>query len=265
MSWLYTECDGRGFYQCDALNNSRVTQAFSTRNAGNMALHTGDDPEIVVQNRHAFLKCIGLKLENLAAGVQTHGVNVQIVDQTMVGRDNGGFICSHAFPDTDALMTCIPGVILAVFTADCLPIFIYDPTTPVIAVIHAGWRGTLAGIAQLALRKMNEAFGTKASDCLAALGPGIRPECFRVDPELATRFAQTGDDVIKFDKSGYTVDLYRYNRNKLMEGGIPESRIDDGNLCTVCHPETFFSYRASRGTNGRMMGVITLNTVVSID
>ncbi len=257
MGWVKHEKPGAGdFYQCLEFNNQQIVQAVSTRNFGNQALHTGDDKQAVILRRHQFLNSFGLELKQLVAAVQTHGTVVRIVEQQDAGSGANDF--ATALPDTDALITCIPGLVLAIFTADCLPIFIYDSKTPAIGIVHAGWRGTIAGIVNLTLEKMMIAFGTKPADCMVALGPSIGGECFQVAPDLAECFAKLNPLVVKQSAEKYYVDLARYNQNLLQQAGVDTNKIILPSSCTSCQVTEFFSYRAEGGTAGRMMGIISL-------
>ena len=256
MGWVETIYSGITFYQCRELNDRQVVQAFSHRNFGNMALHIGDDPEAVVVRRELWLKALGLDLEGLVCGVQVHGIRVAVVNETTAG--SGAHSLSGAIPETDALITDRPGVVLATFTADCVPIFVYDPVKSAIGVIHAGWRGTIGRIAVTTVTRMAETFGTIPGDCLAAIGPSIGAGCFRVDEHLAGRFDKVHPQTVTKDESGFGIDLPAFNRIELTEIGVCPDHIYEARLCTKCQADQFFSYRADQGKTGRMMGVIAL-------
>lgn len=256
MGWIETERSGISFYQCRELNDEQVIQAFSTRNSGNLALHTGDDSDKVIERRKLWLKALELNLDNLVSGVQVHGTGVALVDETAAG--SGAFSLNGAIRETDALITNRGGIILAVFTADCIPIFIYDPATPAIAVVHAGWRGAINGITMLAIRRMKDEFGTILDNCHVAIGPSICSACFKVDRQLAERFSAIHAQIVTEDESGSKVDLKAFIRLELTGIGVNPDRIHDAGLCTGCQSERFFSYRAEHGVLGRMMGIIAL-------
>lgn len=256
MGWVETDHSGIGFYQCSELNNQQVVQAFSTRNSGNMALHIGDDPAKVIARRERWLKVLGLSLERLVAGVQVHGTRVAVISLSTAGA--GAFSLDGAIPETDALITNTPGIVLATFTADCIPIFIYDPVTPAVAVVHAGWRGTINRIATITVQRMTAEYGTVPGDCLVAIGPSICGACFRVDRQLAEGFGSIYPQVVTQDETGARVDLQAFNRMDLVALGVSPDHIYQTKLCTNCQPERFFSYRAEQGKTGRMMGIIAL-------
>lgn len=256
MGWVETNHSGIIFDQCQELNGHRVVQGFSVRISGNMALHIGDDPNQVVARRESWLKALSLRLEQLVAGIQVHGTRVALIEKTAVG--SGAFNIDGAIPETDALVTREPGIILATFTADCIPIFIYDPVTPAIGVVHAGWRGTIQGIAAITVKRMVDEFGTNPGDCLVAIGPSICGDCYRVDRQLAERFGEIHTQVVTEDELGYRIDLQTFNRLDLMGIGVCASHIYEAHRCTNCQPERYFSYRADHGKTGRMMGIIAL-------
>ncbi len=256
MGWVETNHAGISLYQCQELNDDQVVQGFSTRDSGNMALHIEDDPNKVLDGRKLWLQALGLGLEQLVAGVQVHGTKVALIEETTAGA--GAFSLIGAIPETDALITKKPGVILAVFTADCTSIFIYDPVTPAIGLVHAGWRGTINGIASIAVKQMADEFGTIPGDCLVAMGPSICGACFGVDRQLAERFAKVHSQVVIEDEFGSKIDLQTFNKLDLIGIGVSPDHIYETQLCTNCQPDRFFSYRAEHGKTGRMMGIIAL-------
>jgi len=257
MGWIETNHSGMTFYQCRELNDGKVIQGFSTRNSGNLALHTGDDPNKVVARRKLWLKAMGLNPDRLVCGVQVHGTKVALVKETAAGA--GAYSLNGAIPETDALITNKAGIILATFTADCIPIFVYDPVTPAIAIIHAGWRGTINRIAPLAVKRMTDEFGTIPGDCLAAIGPSICGACFRVDRQLAERFGRVHAQTVTENESESKVDLQAFLELDLTEIGVRSEQIFQARLCTSCQSDRFFSYRADHGITGRMMGIIALD------
>lgn len=256
MSWCRETKNGQVMYHCQELNDRGVIQAFSTKMDGNMALHTGDDPENVIQRRQAFLGALDLQLNDLTAGIQTHSVNVRIITRQSAGA--GAWNLTTAIADTDAFITRESGVILSIFTADCLPIFIYDPVTPAIGLVHAGWRGTLQGIVAKTLEEMAVMFHINPAQCRVAIGPAIGTECFTVAKDVAQQFAAVFPESVHLDNLNYRVDLSEFNRKLLRCLGVPGEQIIGSGLCTSCLQDDFYSYRAENQTIGRMMGIISL-------
>jgi len=143
----------------------------------------------------------------------------------------------------DALLEDTPGSVVAVQTADCLPILLVDERHRAVAAVHAGWRGTVAGIAQRAVEAMGAQFGSLAEDLDAAIGPGIGACCYEVGPEVAAQFGLQGRA---------HVDLAAANRRQLMDAGVTPERIYASNLCTMCRGEEFHSFRRDQEAAGRL-------------
>lgn len=143
----------------------------------------------------------------------------------------------------DALVEDTPGSVVAVKTADCIPVLLVDERNRAVAAVHAGWRGTAAGIAVRALDAMRVRFGTNPADVRAAIGPGIGKCCYEVGPEVAVQFGEQGRG---------RIDLAEANRKQLNGAGVARDRIYLANLCTFCHPAEFHSYRRDRESAGRL-------------
>jgi polyphenol oxidase len=143
----------------------------------------------------------------------------------------------------DALLENASGSVVAVRTADCLPILLVDGRHRAVAAVHAGWRGTVAGIALNAVEAMHARFGTLPEDLYAAIGPGIGPCCYEVGPEVSAQFGLPGR---------VHVDLAEANRRRLMDTGVTPGRIYASNLCTRCLAEDFYSFRRDKEAAGRL-------------
>ena len=154
--------------------------------------------------------------------------------------------CSGCIGEGDALITAQPGLLLTIRTADCIPVLIADPVRRVVAAIHAGWRGSAAGIAGKTVKKMVESFSSDPADLIAAIGPGIGLCCFEVGPEVASQFGASGGHV----------DLAEANRRDLAAAGV--LRIAVGAPCTHCQPGLFHSYRRDKA-QGRMVSGIGIS------
>ena len=143
----------------------------------------------------------------------------------------------------DALIENTPGAVVAVRTADCVPILLVDERRRAVAAVHAGWRGTVAGIAARAVDAMRERFGTEPADLHAAIGPAIGKCCYEVGPEVAAQFGAHGRAHI---------DLAAANRDRLLKAGVTAERVYASNLCTICGPVDFHSFRRDKEAAGRM-------------
>lgn len=233
-----------------------VTAGVSLRHGGasrspyaslNLAEHVGDDPNAVAANKAILFQRAGLT--HLRYCRQVHGTDViHVVDQTLP-------IATRP-PEADALVTAQRDVALAIFTADCVPIFIVDVTTPAIGIAHAGWRGTLARIAVNTLARMETLFGTVAANCQIHLGPSIQKCCYTVSAELLTEFTNHFGSTVA---SGTNLNLQSSNVNQLVEIGLPTAAISVSPFCTACRTDLFYSHRAEDGQTGRMLSFIKLN------
>ena len=145
--------------------------------------------------------------------------------------------------DGDALLENTPGSVVAVKTADCIPILLVDSRLRAVAAVHAGWRGTVARIVEHAVDAMRARFGTAPADLEAAIGPGIGKCCYEVGPEVAAQFGEQGRAHI---------DLAEHNRLQLMAAGIAPERIHVAHLCTMCLGEEFHSFRRDKERAGRL-------------
>lgn len=158
-------------------------------------------------------------------------------------------------PETDGVVTDVPGVLLTTVHADCLPVFFYDPEHEAIGVVHAGWRGTNLGIAPKCVRVMEEEYGTKPEDVQVFIGPGICKECFEVGPEVRDTFAENWPFIDEYavpKGEKYYIDLKGVNKRELTDMGVLPENIEVTEHCTYHEPELFVSYRREGGTKMRL-------------
>jgi polyphenol oxidase len=172
----------------------------------------------------------------------------QIHSNIAVYADRAGCLA-----EGDALLSDAPGLFAGVKTADCLPILLVDERHRAVAAVHAGWRGTVTGVALSALKAMAARWDTQPGDLHAALGPGIGPCCFEVGPEVAIQFGEP------FQRT--RIDLGQANRRQLVDFGLAPERIYTLSLCTSCHGDQFHSFRRDREKAGRMISVIGVKTL----
>lgn len=263
-----------GNLQLSALRESGpIIHAFSTREGGlskhpyatlNLGLRVGDDPEAVKENRRRFFSALGIEGSQVVRVKQVHGASVLVVDEVLVNKDGFPRLLLDEGYEYDAMVTNQRELALVISTADCPPIFILDPVRKAISAIHAGWRSTVKRITQRALEKMAESYGTKAGDCMAAIGPGIGPCCYEVDSlvikPLSKAFPYWQELVKEKENARWNLDLAKANLRLLLEAGVKESNIFSTGLCTSCRADLFFSHRREKGRTGRMMNVILLRT-----
>lgn len=157
----------------------------------------------------------------------------------------------------DALVTDQPGLAIGVRTADCVPILLLDAERRAIAAVHAGWRGSAAGIVRCAIERMGQEFQTSPADIYAAIGPCIRACCYEVGLDVAQQFAAIFPEQKLDATTAQKLDLSEANRRQMQAAGVKPERIFDSCLCTTCEPAQFFSYRRERENPGRMLAVIS--------
>ncbi|MDX1935352.1 MAG: peptidoglycan editing factor PgeF [Capsulimonadales bacterium] len=243
----------------------RLRQGFTTRHGGvsdppfhslNLAFHVGDNPEAVRENRRRAANELGFLLRRMVCAEQIHGHRVAVVTEADAGR--GALDLESAVPGTDALVTDVPGILLALFFADCLPVFLTNADATVIAIAHAGWRGIVADVVENTVDAMNRFPDSSPDRLRAAIGPCIGVESFEVGEEVAVRFPP--EVVVRSPRTGKPhVDLAAAVRRRLEAIGIPPEFIDpgpDGTEDTFSRPDRYFSHRRDQGKTGRMAGMI---------
>ncbi len=265
-----------------------LAHGFSTRPGGasvleekpalNLGFTEWDERERVSANRETFGAAIGAREMPLVTLRQFHSDAIHLAVAP----------CDEA-PRADALITAVPGLLLGVQTADCVPILLADTRRRVVAAIHAGWRGTLGRIAEKTLGRMRMEFGTRPRDVVAALGPAIGRCCYEVGPEVAQAFASQFPPAADWFDGPFAqlahgeeplwlpwltmmppghvpppprvqLDLRAANRWQLIDAGVPESKIDVSDLCTACRTDLLFSYRREGAKAGRLMAVIGIRS-----
>ncbi|WP_054957542.1 peptidoglycan editing factor PgeF [Paenibacillus dakarensis] len=247
-----------------------ITAGFSGRGGGvgaapydslNLALHVGDNPEDVIANRKLVAESLGFSLEDWTCAEQVHGSDIAVIGPTERGR--GNIDRQSAIQDTDGLLTNTPGVLLTSYYADCVPLYFWDPVNQAVGLAHAGWKGTVAGIASRMAEKMAEEFGSRAKDIRAAIGPSIGQCCYEVDEKVMLKVRDLGlpapgnesdTDLFYTDKKNgkFMLNLKEINRHIMIKAGILTDHIECTSWCTSCRNELFFSYRKDGGTTGRM-------------
>lgn len=219
---------------------------------------------------HAFETRHGSLFSVLAAPQlrlrQVHGREVHII-RADTELDDYLAAAVEERPAGDALVTARLGLTVAVATADCVPVLMYDPGAGAVAAAHAGWRGIAAGVIGATLAAMVEEFGTRPADCRAAVGPCVGATAYRVGPEVGEAFASQGlpSDLFRAgardtggDATTWLCDLGRAVTWQLRDGGVPPGSIWLASRCTFTEQETFHSYRRDGEAAGRMTSGVTL-------
>lgn len=260
-----------------SMRTGGVSTVYRALESGQCELNLGftaeDAEENVRRNRERLVEAVaglsadepsadpaGKEISKLVTLRQTHSATAHCVDRESYRRVSGA--------EGDGLLTGEPGLVLAIQTADCVPVLVVDPARRAVAAFHAGWRGSVGRIVEKGISGMEQAFGSRPEELSAAIGPCIRSCCYGVGEELRTAFRarfRYADSLFTAGEEAGTagslkLDLVEANRRQLYDAGLyPESVHVIGlrtEGCTGCHPESFFSYRASGGKTGRMMSVI---------
>ena len=229
----------------------------------NLATHIGDSLQDVLDNRSIVAGHLGVSPDRITCGNQVHGLNAVRITEDLIGA--GAMSSDTAIPDCDAVYTDIPNVPLFLFTADCVPVGIYDPVHHVVATVHAGWRGAIGHLPVITIEAMQRDFGTRFEDCYVYLGPSIGPKSFEVNQELADTFTDewkkitdaNSDELVRYivrdgaSKATPHVDLWRFIEEDLLQRGVPKDQICIGGTDSMTD-ENCFSYRREHGKTGRM-------------
>ena len=241
-----------------------IVQAFSTRLGGvsqgiyssmNLSFTRGDDDTAVHENYRRFAAAVGFEAEDIVTSDQTHTANVRVITEEDRGN---GITKPRQYTDVDGMITNVPGLVLATFYADCVPLYFVDPVHHAIGLSHSGWRGTVAKIGAVTVERMREEYGSDPGDIYSAIGPSICQDCYEVSEdviqEFRTAFGRKDWDVLFYRKENgkYQLNLWEANRIIMQEAGIREEHISMPGICTCCNPEFLFSHRASHGKRGNL-------------
>lgn len=245
----------------DSLREKGLQWFFTTRQGGvsegvysslNLGLHSGDCRERIRENQEILLKA--LKIGEPVASEQVHQDGIRVVTAAMRGQTIRG---------VDGLITKEENLPLITFHADCLPLVIYGREKQVVALCHAGWKGTLMSISVKTLTMMESLFGVEKAELMLIFGPSIHPCCYEVGEEMYQQFRKEFGAISKrfFQrrKESLYLDLVGANRLLFLEEGITEGQIYTSNFCTSCHPHLFFSYRRDGHLTGRMASLLYLS------
>lgn len=239
-----------------------VAHGFSTRRGGvsrgvwselNLGALRGDEPERVAENWRRFCAAVGTDPRRVVKVKQIHGDRICAVTEQGLAQGQ----------EADGLVTDVPGVALAVLTADCIPVLLCDPQRRCVAAVHSGWRGTALAIAERAVERMVRDYGCRPDRIVAAVGPGICPTCFETDEDVpramtAALGARAEGRIRPLGKGRYQVDLKGIVTDTLIAAGLDRGNIDVSPDCTACMGETYWSHRRLGDRRGSMAAVIAL-------
>lgn len=262
--FYWREKDGVKVLVCRALEEKGFVNGFSTRiggvspipeNALNLSGHDIDTPENVAENRRRFLQIFGKNFQ-IATAWQIHGDKIRIINNADDMRETN--------EQFDALASNLPNLLVAVKTADCVPVLIGDAKTKACAAIHAGWRGTVQSIVPKAINLMKENFGTKAEDLIVAVGAAALNCCYEIGQDVIDSFKENfpnnHEHLFSTTRENHAlVNLHQANREQLLNAGVKPENIFIAPLCTMERTDLFFSYRVEKklyGKTGRLLSVI---------
>ena len=214
-----------------------IVHCFSTRLGGvsqgifssmNLSFTRGDEENAVKDNYRRLSAAVGFSLEDIVTSDQTHTTNVQLVGAEDRGK---GVTRPRTYKDVDGMITNVPGLVLATFYADCVPLFFIDPVHRAVGLSHSGWRGTVGKIGKVTVEKMTEEFQTDPSELYAAIGPSICQDCYEVSGDVIEKFKEAFDekdwDNLFYRKNNgkYQLDLWKANESVFRESGICKEHI----------------------------------------
>ncbi|MBW2699192.1 MAG: peptidoglycan editing factor PgeF [Deltaproteobacteria bacterium] len=245
-----------------------VVHGFTTRIGGvsqgafssfNLSEKVGDDHQAVESNRLRLASLLKRPWSEVVGINQVHGDELLVVDGSPEHLPPSRTLAPEEDRRFDGSITNRQDILLAVRTADCLPLLLYAPDKGVVAAVHAGWRGSLSGIAAKAVAAMKREYGCSPGHMLACLGPCIGPQNFEVGEDVFAAFADRfGGEVALEDSRGLYVDLIRANQQHLVDAGLLAEHVESLNLCTHHLAAQFFSHRRDKGKTGRQMAFIGL-------
>lgn len=247
-----------------------VTSAFSTRLGGvsegyysslNLSFDRGDDPERVLENFKRIGASMGVNVEDMVLSKQTHTTNVRVVTAEDKGK---GVMRERNYTDVDGMITNVPGICLVTSYADCVPLYFVDPVKKAIGLSHSGWRGTVGKIGKNTVQLMQENFGSKPEDLLAAVGPSVCMDCYEVSEDVIEQFKEAfekkywEDFFYKKENGKYQLNLWKANELIFLESGILPEHMAITNVCTHCNSKILYSHRTMGNNRGNLCAFLAL-------
>lgn len=239
-----------GFIHGCATRNGGVSEGVFT--SMNLSFDRNDDSKKVMENYQRIGSAVGFDVHKLVLPKQVHETVVRKATKEDFGK---GIFEKQDYTSVDAQITNVPGLCLAVFGADCVPVLLVDPVHKAIGTAHAGWRGSIARIAAKTVEAMSREFASVPSQILAFIGPSICGDCYEVGEDVAGIFKSRYPQCLteSTTKAGkYGLDLWKANEQVLFEAGVLKENITSGGVCTMCNPEFFFSHRRMGNARGNL-------------
>lgn len=248
-----------------------VDHIFTTRLGGvsegkfssmNLSFTRGDEDARVYENYRRLSEVLECSMEDFVCSHQTHTTNIRKVTVKDRGK---GLIWKRDYEDVDGLVTDEKDICLALFFADCVPVYFVEPKRKVIGLAHSGWKGTVGRISANMIHIMTEDYGCDPKEIKVAIGPSICQDCYEVSEDVADAFRQTfkgcnEDGILNGGKEQgkYQLNLWKAVERTLLESGIRKENIVVTDVCTYCNPELLFSHRASHGERGNLGAFLRL-------
>ena len=247
-----------------------VEHLFTTRTGGvsngiystmNLSFSRGDDLECVREHYRRIGEVLGTDPEHMVASKQTHTTNIHLVTKADAGN---GITRPSVYDDIDGLATDIPGIALVTFYADCVPLYFVDPVHRAIGLAHSGWRGTVGKIGKNTIQLMQENFGSKPEDLLAAVGPSVCMDCYEVSEDVIEQFKEAfekkywEDLFYKKENGKYQLNLWKANELIFLESGILPEHMAITNVCTHCNSKILYSHRTMGNNRGNLCAFLAL-------
>ncbi len=250
------------FLVFDHLNTHKeLYHAVTTRAGGqspaphaslNLGINTDDSPLNIISNHITVSKALNFELSFLISSTQVHKDRILCISQKPEHKESKvPGVCYEGF---DSILTAQKGITVMIRVADCVPIILYNPKKKVIAVTHAGWKGTLSEISIKTIHQMEKQFGCCPADIKAGIGPAIGKCCFSVTHEVAEKFTEKLEGSKYFvsqNKSSSYIDLKEANKTQMILSGLKVENIETSEICTSCRSDVFFSHRREKGRTGR--------------
>ena len=256
-----------------------VKHCFTTREGGvstgdcasmNLSFTRGDAEASVRENYRRIAAALGVSVEDIVCSDQTHTTNVRRVTRIDAGK---GVIRPKDYTDVDGLITNEPGLVLATFYADCVPLYFVDPVHKAIGLSHSGWKGTVGKMGKVTIEAMEKEFGSRPEELYCAIGPSICQDCYEVSRDVAEAFMDAFPEHvqevlvqkeacqdIKSSEDKFQLDLWKANEIVLLEAGVLPEHLALTNICTCCNPMQLFSHRASKGKRGNLAAFLSLKS-----
>lgn len=249
--------DGLSLWQFNNLSSLKSVKHFVSERTPlpekefTLSFSSSPDRNFILANRKRIADALGISAEKLVMPSQVHKTRIVNVTSSTTKDD---------LMETDALITAEKGIGIAVMSADCVPILLYDKKNHVAGAVHSGWKGTVAKILAKTLAAMHEQFGTEGKDVVAGIGPSVSQQAYEVGEEVVHAVRESFDNardlLIPLPANKAKLNLWDANKVQLKEFGVPESQIELSDLCTVLNNNYFFSAR--KGDSGRFAAGILL-------